>query len=240
MFDNVIIRGIRLQAVKNQEIFANFLMNEQSIQQGRLIAINAEKVINAEKNPQLHQVIADSEFNYADGISIVQSVKKKYPNMEIERIAGADLWEKLMQKTGELNVPVFLVGSTSENLKLVEAKLVKWNVNIVGTHHGYFNAEDEHSLITQIKQSGAKFISVAMGTPKQELFIQKVYKEYPQALYMGVGGTYDVFTGKAKRAPKIWQNLGLEWLYRLLHQPTRWQRQLNLLRYAYYYVTNQL
>lgn len=240
MFDNVIIRGIRLQAVKNQEIFANFLMNEQSIQQGRLIAINAEKVINAEKNPQLHQVIADAEFNYADGISIVQSVKKKYPNMEIERIAGADLWEKLMQKTGELNVPVFLVGSTSENLKLVEAKLAKWSVNIVGTHHGYFNEEDEYSLITQIKQSGAKFISVAMGTPKQELFIQKVYKEYPQALYMGVGGTYDVFTGKAKRAPKIWQNLGLEWLYRLLHQPTRWQRQLNLLRYAYYYVTNQL
>lgn len=240
MFDNVIIRGIRLQAVKNQEIFANFLMNEQSIQQGRLIAINAEKVINAEKNPQLHQVIADAEFNYADGISIVQSVKKKYPNMEIERIAGADLWEKLMQKAGELNVPVFLVGSTSENLKLVEAKLAKWNVNIVGTYHGYFNEEDEYSLITQIKQSGAKFISVAMGTPKQELFIQKVYKEYPQALYMGVGGTYDVFTGKAKRAPKIWQNLGLEWLYRLLHQPTRWQRQLNLLRYAYYYVTNQL
>ncbi|MEG9532985.1 lipopolysaccharide N-acetylmannosaminouronosyltransferase [Mannheimia indoligenes] len=240
MFDNVIIRGIRLQAVKNQEIFANFLMNEQSIQQGRLIAINAEKVINAEKNPQLHQVIADAEFNYADGISIVQSVKKKYPNMEIERIAGADLWEKLMQKAGELNVPVFLVGSTSENLKLVEAKLAEWNVNIVGTYHGYFNEEDEYSLITQIKQSGAKFISVAMGTPKQELFIQKVYKEYPQALYMGVGGTYDVFTGKAKRAPKIWQNLGLEWLYRLLHQPTRWQRQLNLLRYAYYYVTNQL
>lgn len=240
MFDNVIIRGIRLQAVKNQEIFANFLMNEQSIQQGRLIAINAEKVINAEKNPQLHQVIADAEFNYADGISIVQSVKKKYPNMEIERIAGADLWEKLMQKTGELNVPVFLVGSTSENLKLVEAKLAKWSVNIVGTHHGYFNEEDEYSLITQIKQSGAKFISVAMGTPKQELFIQKVYKEYPQALYMGVGGTYDVFTGKAKRAPKIWQNLGLEWLYRLLRQPTRWQRQLNLLKYAYYYVTNQL
>ncbi|AHG78447.1 lipopolysaccharide N-acetylmannosaminouronosyltransferase [Mannheimia varigena] len=240
MADKVIIRGIELQAVKNLEIFANFLMDEQGIQQGRLIAINAEKVINAEKNPKLRQVIDEAEFNYADGISIVQSIKKKYSNMEIERIAGADLWEELMQKAGELNVPVFLVGSTSENLKLVETKLAKWNVNIVGTHHGYFNAEDEHSLITQIEQSGAKFISVAMGTPKQELFIQRVYNEYPQALYMGVGGTYDVFTGKLKRAPKIWQNLGLEWLYRLLREPTRWQRQLNLLRYAYYYVTNQL
>lgn len=240
MTDKVIIRGIELQAVKNLEIFANFLMNEQGIQQGSLIAINAEKVINAEKNPQLRQVIDDAEFNYADGISIVQSIKKKYPDIEIERIAGADLWEVLMQKAGELNIPVFLVGSTVENLKLVETKLAKWNVNIVGSHHGYFNMEDESSLITQIKQSRAKFVSVAMGTPKQELFIQKAYSDYPQALYMGVGGTFDVFTGKTKRAPKIWQKLGLEWLYRLLRQPTRWQRQLNLLKYAYYYVTNQL
>ncbi|MFA9501053.1 lipopolysaccharide N-acetylmannosaminouronosyltransferase [Mannheimia sp. E30BD] len=240
MADKVIIRGIELQAVKNLEIFANLLMNEQGIQQGRLIAINAEKVINAEKNPQLRQVIDESEFNYADGISIVQSIKKKYPDIEIERIAGADLWEVLMQKAGKLSVPVFLVGSTAENVKLVEAKLAKWNVNIVGTHHGYFNMEDESSLIEQIKQSGAKFVSVAMGTPKQELFIQKAYRNYPQALYMGGGGTYDVFTGKTKRAPKIWQKLGLEWLYRLLRQPTRWQRQLNLLKYAYYYVTNQL
>ncbi|MFA9488116.1 MULTISPECIES: lipopolysaccharide N-acetylmannosaminouronosyltransferase [unclassified Mannheimia] len=240
MADKVIIRGIELQAVKNLEIFANLLMNEQGIQQGRLIAINAEKVINAEKNPQLRQVIDESEFNYVDGISIVQSIKKKYPDIEIERIAGADLWEVLMQKAGKLSVPVFLVGSTAENVKLVEAKLAKWNVNIVGTHHGYFNMEDKSSLIEQIKQSGAKFVSVAMGTPKQELFIQKAYRNYPQALYMGVGGTYDVFTGKTKRAPKIWQKLGLEWLYRLLRQPTRWQRQLNLLKYAYYYVTNQL
>ncbi|SQE30088.1 Putative N-acetylmannosaminyltransferase [Mannheimia haemolytica] len=175
-----------------------------------------------------------------DGISVVQSIRKKYPNYKIERIAGADLWETLMQRAGALNVPVFLVGSSADTLTKVEAKLAQWKVNIVGRQNGYFKAEQEQDVIEQIKASGAKFISVAMGTPKQELFIQQLQQQYPQALYMGVGGTYDVFAGKVKRAPKIWQNLGLEWLYRLLKQPTRWQRQLNLLKYAYYYLTNQL
>ncbi|MFU2098868.1 lipopolysaccharide N-acetylmannosaminouronosyltransferase [Mannheimia haemolytica] len=240
MFDKVIIRGIALQAVKNREIFANWLMNEKRIQFGRLVAINAEKVILSEKNPLLRRVIDEAEFNYADGISVVQSIRKKYPNYKIERIAGADLWETLMQRAGALNVPVFLVGSSADTITKVEAKLAQWKVNIVGRQNGYFKAEQEQDVIEQIKASGAKFISVAMGTPKQELFIQQLQQQYPQALYMGVGGTYDVFAGKVKRAPKIWQNLGLEWLYRLLKQPTRWQRQLNLLKYAYYYLTNQL
>lgn len=238
MLDNLIIRGIRLQAVKNRETFANFLMNEQGVQTGRLVAINAEKVILSEKNPQLRQVIEAAEFNYADGISIVKSIRKKYPMADLERIAGADLWETLMQKAGELGVPVFLLGSSPETLKSVEAKLAKWNVRIVSSHHGFF--EDEQVVINQIQNSRAKLITVAMGSPKQELFIQKAYQQYSEALYMGVGGTYDVFAGKVKRAPKCWQNVGLEWLYRLLKQPTRWQRQRNLLRYAYYYLTNQL
>lgn len=236
--DKVLIRGIQLQAVKNRETFANFLINEEGIQKGRLAAINAEKVILSEKDSALRHFIDTAEFNYADGISIIYSIRKKYPNADVERVAGADLWVSLMQKASEHRIPVFLIGSLPETLSEVEEKLTKWNVPIVGAHHGYF--KEEGGLIAEIQKSGAKLITVAMGSPKQELFIQKAYQQYPDALYMGVGGTYDVFIGKVKRAPKCWQNLGLEWLYRLLKQPTRWQRQVNLLRYAYYHLTNQL
>lgn len=240
MIEKVTIRGIELQAVKNQEDLANFLMNKQTVQQGRLVAINAEKVILAEQNPLLLQFLQTSEFNYADGISIVHSIKKKYPQYHLERIAGADLWQTLIRKAGELNLPVFLVGSSPETLNAVVERLVNWEVNIVGSQHGYFHEIEETALIEQIKQSGAKFVTVAMGTPKQEFFIQKVQQQYPQALYMGVGGTYDVFVGKVKRAPRMWQKLGLEWLYRLFSQPTRWKRQRNLIKYAYYYFTNNI
>lgn len=239
--DKVNIRGIELLAVKNEQEFVNFLMSETGVQHGKLIALNAEKIITAEKQPEIKALLARAEFKYADGISIVRSVKKKYPQFaDLERIAGADLWEALMQQVGKLGIPVFLIGAKPETLNDTVQKLAKWNVNIVGSQDGYFSADNEESLIERIKQSGAKFVTVAMGSPKQEKFMQKAQLAYPECLYMGVGGTYDVFTGRVKRAPKIWQQFGLEWLYRLLSQPTRWRRQVNLLRYAYYYFTKQL
>lgn len=241
MIQRVTIRGIELLAVKNKMIFTDFLMNQQSIKTGKLIAINAEKLIISEQQPEMHKLLENAEYKYADGISIVRSIKKKYPNIqEIERIAGVDLWEALMHKAGELAVPVFLVGSRADTLAEVQEKLTAWNVNIVGVQDGYFKAADEECIISRIQKSGAKFVSVAMGSPKQERFMKKAQQHYPHCLYMGVGGTYDVFSGKVKRAPQMWQDLGLEWLYRLLSQPTRWRRQLNLFRFAYYYYTKQL
>ncbi len=239
--NKVTIRGVELLAVKDEAAFVDFLMNADVVKQGKLIAINAEKVITSEKQPEIQSLLAQAEYKYADGISIVRSIKKKYPQFQaISRVAGADLWVSLMKRAGELQIPVFLIGSTADTLEEVKSKLAVWNVQIVGSQDGYFKAEQEAELIERIKQSGAKFVTVAMGSPKQEKFMLKAQQQYPTALYMGVGGTYDVFTGKVKRAPKIWQNLGLEWLYRLLSQPTRWRRQVNLLRYAYYYATNQL
>ncbi len=79
-----------------------------------------------------------------------------------------------------------------------------------------------------------------MGSPKQEILMRDCRRVHPDALYMGIGGTYDVFTGHVKRAPKIWQKMGLEWLYRLISQPSRLRRQLKLLKFVRYYYTGRL
>ncbi|ANF73326.1 lipopolysaccharide N-acetylmannosaminouronosyltransferase [[Haemophilus] ducreyi] len=239
--EKVAIRGIDILLAESKYSLANFLINQQTIRTGRLIAINAEKVIISEQQPNLTALITQAEYKYADGISIIYAIKQKYPQLKtIERIPGVELWEILMQTAGELGIPVFLVGGTADTLAKVKQKLTAYHVNIVGYQNGYFQHEDELQIIQRIQQSGAKLISVGMGTPKQELFIFKAHQHYPNALYMGVGGSYDVFIGKVKRAPKIWQKFGLEWLYRLIKQPTRWRRQLNLLRFTYYYYTKQL
>ncbi len=237
-----VIRGISILAMKNQREFVDFLMNQNEVKKGKLIAINAEKVILADEDGKIQQLLREAEYKYADGISVVCSIKKKYSRLQdVERIAGADLWEALMQRAGELNIPVFLVGSKAETLTETKSKLIRqWKVNVVGEHDGYFSLEQEEYVIQQIKRTGARFVTVAMGSPKQEKFMQSAQKVYSEALYMGVGGTYDVFVGKVKRAPAIWRNAGLEWLYRLLHQPSRWNRQRRLLKYVYYYVTKQL
>ncbi|WP_386692833.1 MULTISPECIES: lipopolysaccharide N-acetylmannosaminouronosyltransferase [unclassified Lonepinella] len=239
--EKVVIREIDILVPENKQALVDHLISEKQIKTGLLIAINAEKMIACAKNPQVNALIQQAEFNYADGISVVFSIKKKYPQWQkLTRIAGIDLWQALLQRSAELSVPVFLIGGQADVVNQVAEKLSHQQVNIVGCQHGYFSELEEKAVIERIKQAKAKFVTVAMGSPKQEIFMQKAQQIYPDCLYMGVGGSFDVLVGKTKRAPLLWRKMNLEWLYRLLNQPTRWQRQLNLLHYAYYYVTNKL
>lgn len=235
------LRGLQLIGWRDMQHALHYLFAEGQIRQGTLVAINAEKMLTAEDNPEVRALINAAEFKYADGISVVRSVRKKFPRARISRVAGADLWEALMARAGEEGTPVFLVGGKPEVLAQTQAKLrAQWNVNIVGCQDGYFKPEERQALFERIHASGAKIVTVAMGSPKQEILMRDCRLIHPHALYMGVGGTYDVFTGHVKRAPKVWQKLGLEWLYRLLSQPSRITRQLRLLRYLRWHYTGDL
>lgn len=235
------LRGLQLIGWRDMHHALDYLYAGGQLKQGTLVAINAEKVLTAEDNPEVRTLIEAAEYKYADGISVVRSVRKKFPNAQVSRVAGADLWEALMARAGEEGTPVFLVGGKPEVLAQTQAKLrAQWRVNIVGSQDGYFTPEQRSALFEQIHASGAKIVTVAMGSPKQEIFMRDCRQVHPHALYMGVGGTYDVFTGHVKRAPKVWQNLGLEWLYRLLSQPSRITRQLRLLRYLRWHYSGNI
>lgn len=235
------LRGLKLIGWRNMQHALDYLYADGNLKQGTLVAINAEKMLTLEDNAEVRGLINAAEFKYADGISVVRSVRKKYPEANVSRVAGADLWEALMARAGAEGTPVFLVGGKPEVMAETVEKLRKqWNVNLVGTQDGYFTPEERQALFERIHESGAKIVTVAMGSPKQEILMRDCRLVHPDALYMGVGGTYDVFTGHVKRAPKMWQNLGLEWLYRLLSQPSRIKRQLRLLRYLRWHYTNNL
>ena len=235
------LRGLQLIGWRDMQHALDFLFADGQMKSGTLVAINAEKMLAVEDNAEVKSLIEAAEFKYADGISVVRSIRKKYPDANVSRVAGADLWEALMARAGEEGTPVFLVGGKPEVLAQTQAKLrAQWNVNIVGSQDGYFTPEQRPALFEQIHASGAKIVTVAMGSPKQEIFMRDCRQVHPHALYMGVGGTYDVFTGHVKRAPKVWQNLGLEWLYRLLSQPSRITRQLRLLRYLRWHYSGNI
>jgi len=235
------IRGFTLLGFGDMTEMLDYLYQSDRLKTGTLVAINAEKVLMAESQPELRLLIDAAEYKYPDGISIVRSIRKKYPHARVSRIAGADLWEGLMERAGREGTPVFLIGGKPAILAQTEDKLRRqWNVNIVGSQNGYFAPADREVLFSRIVASGAKIVTVAMGSPRQEALMRDCKAVYPQALYMGVGGTYDVFTGQVKRAPKIWQKMGLEWLYRLILQPSRLRRQLRLLKYLNYYLRGEL
>ena len=235
------LRGLQLIGWRDMQHALDYLCADGLIKSGTLVAINAEKMLAIEDNAEVKSLIEAAEFKYADGISVVRSIRKKFPQAQVSRVAGADLGEALMARAGQDGTPVFLIGGKPDVLAQTEQKLrAQWNVNIVGSQDGYFKPEDRQTLFERIRDSGAKIVTVAMGSPRQEILMRDCRLVYPNALYMGVGGTYDVFTGHVKRAPKVWQNLGLEWLYRLLSQPSRIKRQIKLLRYLAWHYTGKM
>ena len=220
-----------------QQLLAFIIREDGSTYAGSAIAINPEKVLTAMRNSEIEAVISGADIRYADGIGVVKVMRRRLKK-NVQRIPGCELWQQLMLRAATYKVPVFIVGAKPEVNQQTADKLRAQQVNLVGAVDGYF--KDEAALIAQIKQSGARFVSVAMGSPKQELLIQRIRAQHPDCFYMGVGGTYDVFTGNVKRAPELWCKLNLEWAYRLLSQPSRIGRQLGLLRYLWWYWTGKI
>ena len=122
------LRGLQLIGWRDMHHALDYLYAGGQLKQGTLVAINAEKVLTAEDNPEVRTLIEAAEYKYADGISVVRSVRKKFPHALVSRVAGADLWEALMARAGEEGTPVFLVGGKPEVLVQTQAKLrAQWN-----------------------------------------------------------------------------------------------------------------
>ena len=167
------LRGLKLIGWRDMQHALDYLYADGAIKEGTLVAINAEKMLTIEDEPQVRTLIENAEFKYADGISVVRSVRKKYPHADVERVAGADLWEALMKKAGREGTPVFLVGGKPDVLAQTKEKLrSQWQVNIVDSQDGYFRTEDRQALFERIRDSGAKIVTVAMGAPRQEMLMR--------------------------------------------------------------------
>jgi N-acetylglucosaminyldiphosphoundecaprenol N-acetyl-beta-D-mannosaminyltransferase len=145
-----------------------------------------------------------------------------------ERVAGIDLFLKLISMSAKKNYPIYLLGSKDEVVKNTASKLQSLypTINIAGYHHGYF-WENEEEIVEKIKASGAKLLFVAITSPKKENFINRWKEKLGVTFVMGVGGTFDVVSGKVKRAPLWMQKYGLEWFFRIIQEPRRmWKRYL--------------
>tara|TARA_B100001939_G_scaffold347979_1_gene371783 strand:+ start:21486 stop:22193 length:708 start_codon:yes stop_codon:yes gene_type:complete len=232
------VSGLEITPFKDiDQAVGAILDGEGHITPGFAIALNAEKIISMRRNNDVRRVLELATLRYPDGIGVVWALRRK--GAECVRIPGCELWQELMKLAGQEQTKVFIVGAKPEVMDAAKEKLIReYNVNLVGAEHGYF--EDEAKLIEQIVDSGAEIITVALGSPKQEKFIHKCRERHPNAFYMGVGGTYDVFVGNVQRAPDWMQRLNLEWFYRLLKQPTRISRQVVYLQYMLLLLTNRI
>ncbi len=189
--------------------------------------VNVAKLVNMRSDNDLRDSVSACDIINIDGMGIVLGAR--FLGFKVnERVAGIDLFYKLLELSEKKNYPVFLLGAEEEvlNKTITEIKNIYKDIKLSGFHHGYF-WDDEESVVKQIRDSGAKLLFVAITSPKKENFINKWHKELGVSFVMGVGGTFDIVAGKTSRAPKWMQERGLEWLFRLLQEPERmWKRYL--------------
>lgn len=184
--------------------------------------VNAAKIVNMRRDPRLDAAVRTAHVIFADGMSVVWAsrlVGRRLP----ERVAGIDLMLRLLERANERCYRVFCLGATQEILDQTVARLKRDypSAIIAGAHHGYFRADEEERVAQQIRDSRADMIFAAMTSPKKEEFLARWAATMNVPVCHGVGGAFDVFAGKVKRAPGVWQKLGMEWLYRTLQEPRR-------------------
>ena len=198
---------------------------------GILVAINAEKILHA---TQQTKEIINRNIGYCDGYGAVMALRKL--GVDAVKIPGCELWLKIIQAWNKEGRSFYLVGSRSEVIEETVAKLRKDYPQIViaGYRDGYIRSEQERELLlSDIEEKKPDVVFVAMGSPKQELLMEEMYKRHP-AIYQGLGGSFDVYTGKVERAPQWWVRHNLEWAYRLIKQPSRIRRQIHLVRFWFW------
>ena len=188
----------------------------------QIVTINPEMYKEAESNSEFRKIIDEAEMVVPDGIGIKLALIIKGEN--VNRIAGIDFAKSLLTECAKNNIPVAIVGAKEDIItKAIEnLKNEIEGLNIVYYHNGYF--ENSDTIYNELKEKNPKLILAALGSPKQEFFIYNAKRILNPCLMIGIGGSLDVWSGTIKRAPKIYQKLGLEWLYRTITQPERFKR----------------
>jgi N-acetylglucosaminyldiphosphoundecaprenol N-acetyl-beta-D-mannosaminyltransferase len=191
------------------------------------VAINPEKVYRATRDPGLSRVLDSAHVRICDGIGISLASLLLY-RRRLPRCTGIDLFLRLIHLSAEEGWKVFLLGASPQSNAAACCALVKTHpsLRIVGRQDGYF--KNSLAVVEQINESGADLLFVAMGTPRQELWISEQLPHLRASFCMGVGGSLDVVGGAGKRAPALFRKTGTEWFFRLLVQPSRLQRQMVL------------
>lgn len=229
------ILGVNIDKVTRddtKELIKKFLENNNT---NTIYTPNTEIVMESKKNKELENILNSGSLVIPDGIGLIYASKIKKKPLP-ERVTGYDTSLDILEIANDMRKSIFLLGGEEGVAKKAgEIILAKYpNVKIAGINNGYFKGShtnnysenEEKRIIDKINDSGADILFIGFGAPKQEYWINKNKEYLNSKIIIGNGGTMDVLAGKVKRAPAIFQKLGLEWFYRLISQPSRIKRQL--------------
>lgn len=203
---------------------------------GILVAVNADKVIWATDDTRR---IINENIGYCDGAGAVAALKRR-GKPDVVRIAGCDLWLEIVKRFYKTR-SFYLIGARNDIHNEVIDKLRREfpGINIVGHRDGYIKTDEERqALIEDVAEKAPDVVFVAMGSPKQELLMRDMMARH-KAIYQGLGGSFDVYSGHQSRAPKWWCDHNLEFLYRLIIRPKRIKHDIYKIKFAWWLLTDK-
>ncbi len=231
--ESKLLNGVKTYTPQSRLDLIRFAIENKSI----LIAVNAEKILHATDETRN---IINRNVGYPDGIGAVWALKKRgFKN--VVKIPGCELWLDVVSKYQNSKSFYFVGGEE----KVIQKTIIKLKsdfpqINICNYRNGYIKSEKEKDeLIDDILGCKPDIVCVGLGSPKQELLMEELQQVH-SAMYLGLGGSFDVYIGNVKRAPIWWVNNNLEWAYRLIKQPSRIKRQIHLIKFFIKLVSHKI
>jgi len=224
--NSVDINGIKTYCFSSRRALIEHAFTDKK----SLIAVNAEKILHA--NDTTRELFSRN-IGFSDGIGAVWALKRK-GFKDAVKIPGCELWLNIIGSSYQEKT-FYLVGAQQEVIDNTVAKLNREfpGIRIVNYRNGYIrDGVEKRDLISDIVMRKPDVVFVAMGSPKQEELMVEMQKAHP-AVYLGLGGSFDVYVGAVKRAPDWWVRHNMEWTYRLIRQPARIVRQIHLVKFAW-------
>ena len=218
--------GVRLDALTMDETLDRCLAAVREGERLEIGVVNAAKLVNMRRDPALARAVSGCDLVLADGQAVVWAgrlLRRPLP----ERVAGIDLFMRLLAEAETAGMSVYFLGARQEVLErmLREVAARFPSLRVAGSRNGYFDDSEQPAIADAVKESGAQLLFLGMTSPKKEIFVAGYGERSGVNLVHGVGGSFDILAGVTRRAPEGWQRLGLEWLYRAAQEPRRLGRR---------------
>lgn len=228
---HVVMLGVKVHRV---DMAATLDLIREFIASGKphmIVTADASGIARAQTDEEFREIVNNADLVTPDGVGVLWGAEK-LGNPLIERVSGVEIAEQMCRLSAEDGFSIYFLGAAPGVAELAAQKMSEKypGMRVAGAHDGYFDPSRDAEIAAEVKASGAKALLVAMGIPRQEKFIRDNMDELGVCVAMGVGGSFDVFSGKVRRAPKLVQKLRIEWLYRFLQDPRGKLSRMHLLR----------
>lgn len=233
-----VLFGVRIDALTMDQTVERCLRAVRDREPLEIGVVNAAKLVGMRRDARLAEAVTGCGLVLADGQAVVWASRLLRAPLP-ERVAGIDLFTRLLAAAETEGIPVYFLGARAQVLDRMLDRLRHGFPDLVVAGHrdGYFTDDEQPAVADAVHDSGAAMLFLGMTSPKKEIFTAGYGKQTGVQLVHGVGGSFDVLAGVTRRAPRAWQRLGLEWLYRLLQEPRRLARRYLTTNAAFAWMT---